>query len=219
MTGDFPTPRDALALAFEIVRTPCSAAETQRAEVLLGIAKELREEQQFKATRSILTNVVKPTPGYAGETASARVERIVKDFQETARSQRGLVELRTPQVGDRIYAENMVPAPPRAWVDPSVTQQMPIVWSVGDKADCRHCHTPIELGKWPTTVGGDPVNMEGWRHKYTGQSACAIPTMSGGCKLVAVDSEHRCDDPVAGSLCEYPEVTHTFAAPGERRSS
>ena len=37
------TAQRALALAFNIVKIPCSAAEAQRAEVLLGIAREIRE--------------------------------------------------------------------------------------------------------------------------------------------------------------------------------
>jgi hypothetical protein len=60
--------------------------------------------------------------------------------------------------------------------DLGTTQRIPIAWSLGDKADCRHCHTPIEYVEAVTTgLKADAVKL--WRHKYTGQAVCADASM------------------------------------------
>lgn len=78
------------------------------------------------------------------------------------------------------------------------TQRLPIMWSVGDKADCRHCHTPIQLFE----SEGDPQSdnpdqrhpWRAWQHRYTGQVACLAATMSS----------------------DVADVAHTFAEPAPR---
>jgi hypothetical protein len=140
--NDLPSAAEALRIAFDIVKTPCSAAEAQRAEVLLGIARELRAGTQTRVPH--LPRLHRLVP--AAETASPA------DPEATA-----VVPLGYGQ---------------RYQDDPAVTQRIKLPWQVGDKADCRHCHTPIQLDEAETTgLKADAVKV--WRHKYTGQAVCA----------------------------------------------
>lgn len=165
---DLLNARHALALAFDIVSTPCSAAETQRAEVLLGIAREIREEQQYRSLRGLRADLARvklgaPSDQPAGPSSSLRVPAAAETTAYMP-----------------AFAEQ--------------TQRLPIVWHLGDKADCRHCHTPIvydarRMQDPVTKQEADPQYL--WIHKYTDQRACAVATMSS-------------DD---------AEPTHTFAEP------
>jgi len=177
-----PSAGEALRLAFDIVKTPCSSAESARAEILLGIAREIREEGQYRATRASLMS-------FAGKPA-------VDD---------------APPAAPMAFAvdPSTVPADATAYMPvlSEQTQRMPIVWAVGDKADCRHCHTPIELFE-PTMTGPYADDYRGalvWRHKYTGQAVCAAPVMA---------KEAGCDMGEDDCSCERP--THTFAEPVAR---
>jgi len=155
-TNDALSALTALRLAFGIVSSPCSAAETQRAEVLLGIAREIREEAQYRATRSALTSTLPARPSKMLPTpVPAAAEAPPADPEATA-----VVPL---DYGQR-YQD-----------DPAITQRIRTPWSVGDKADCRHCHTPIELAEAEVTgpYAGDYAGASMWRHKYTGQAVCA----------------------------------------------
>jgi len=238
---ELPTAQRALALAFEIVRTPCSAAETQRAEVLLGIAREIREEQQYRATRKTLAAFAgrpdhahyEPAPADTAKL-EAFAERFRNGGEQLAESPREgydpdatMTKLAT-ETGARPvqggpYLGFLRPTPSgepisqavgrglrldaartladiglentavTVAVDPAMTQRLPIVWSVGDKAQCRHCHTPIELCPVAIEQEGEPPAV--WRHKYTQQATCLAATMSS----------------------DAADVAHTFAEPEPRK--
>lgn len=195
-----PTAATALRLAYDIVKAPCSAAETQRAEVLLGIAREIREEQQYRATRSMLGATVSPLrtkPDHLHVAAppadTAKLEELAKRFGQASPAdaatrldsamgqamrldaEQAVAALReTTVVGWPDAVTQVVPAN-----DLTTTQRIPIVWEVGDKAQCRHCHTPIELVEAVTT-GFKADNVNVWRHKYSGQAVCAAPLLGQG---------------------------------------
>lgn len=222
-TPETPTAADALRRAFAIVKDPCSAAETQRAEVLLGIAREIREEQQYRDTRSALTSFAGidnrraqtsvPLPA-AVETSRLReyAERFAK-AQPAGRLRAGGIipapstfEMTRPHdaysfgrqsEGGPAEPATVVPADDATAYMPALaerTQSLPIVWSVGDKADCKHCHTPIEFVEvtlQQQTYGQEAPGGCLWRHKYTQQVVCATAPLGG----------------------EGEEVVHTFAAP------
>jgi len=160
-TNDALSALTALRLAFDIVKTPCSVAETERAQALLGIAHELREEAQYRriADRRF------PLPGR---------------------------EVPPPAAPD--FAAMTVPADPDATAvvpldhgqryqdGPEVTQRLRVPWAVGDKADCKHCRTPIELGEatFAGTFGEATEPVKVWRHKYTGQAVCVNSSIDQG---------------------------------------
>jgi len=198
---DLPSAAEALAEAWKIARTPCSAAETARATLLFEIGRELRIAADMRTlnarrvaidarqARSKLDAAGIPTPaayeptpvtGYAGEQATERYAAMMRPFVNAGQL-----------VPDESAVTQLVPALA------DQTQRFPIVWAVGDKADCRHCHTPIMLCprrmKDPLAVGEADVPAM-WIHKYTDQRTCAVPTMSSD------------DD----------EPTHTFAEPAPR---
>lgn len=152
-TNDTPGAAEALSLAFDIVKTPCSAAETQRAEVLLGIAREIRQEAQYRATRSALT-LTMPT-----KLAPAAAEAPPADPEATA-----VVPL---DYGQR-YQD-----------DPAITQRIRVPWQVGDKAECKNCRTPIYYD-YVLDAGRRPTGEFVWRHKYTGQAVCVEPSFATG---------------------------------------
>jgi len=197
-----PTAAEALRLAYDVVKSPCSAAETERAKVLLGIATEIRQEQQFRRINEQRANVERRRaadklaaagipapesygatyggePAYAGETAAARTQRLIIEAAGA----------------DDPTQTQQVPAyvPPTAW-DSAVTQRVEVVWMIGDKAQCRHCHTPIEL--CPVAVEQQGEAPAVWRHKYTGQAACTVPALA--------------------SVQGGDEVSHSFAEPEPR---
>lgn len=165
--------------------------EVRRAEVLLGIATELRQAADMRAIerrRGELT----PRPRTGGvlrepDFAAQRVPPIGVDAKVAQ-----LADEQPTMIRD--WAGALVANALRA--DPGVTQRLPITWSEGDRAECRHCRTPIVYGMWPTAIDGDPVTVAGWRHKYSGQVTCAVPATAGG--------------------LEGSEPTHTFAEPDPR---
>lgn len=209
---DTPSAAEALTAAWQIVKSPCSPADTARAEVLLGIAVELRQAADMRASLArrreldaraplarggILPSfaaqrVPETKPEHEGETAAARTLRLITeapiDMSAWAAS---LATAETQVVRD----------------DPGTTQRLPVVWSVGDKADCRHCHTPIELAEAEVTgpYAGDYAGASMWRHKYTGQAVCAVAVMA---------KEAGCDMGEDDCSCERP--SHTFAEPAPR---
>jgi hypothetical protein len=182
-----PTAAEALRLAFSIVSSPCSAAEAERARVLLGIARELREEQQYRtiARRRLLAAGI-PWSEEAPPPSAPKAIPAPDPAQ--------IIINTTPQ--QRAEWLESIKAQGAKLADAGTTQRLPVVWAVGDKADCRHCHTPIIYDSAPATVGDDPVMMESWRHKYTGQVVCADAPMGV-----------RADDDT---------VVHTFAEPAPR---
>jgi len=181
MTGDALTALSALQLAFGIVKSPCSAAETQRAEVLLRIAREIREEQQYRSSISLRADLARAKLGAPIDVQPA----------STPLRAGGIVSA-PPGFAAAVVGESDVTITMPALAEQ--TQAVPILWRIGDKADCRHCHTPIMLSprrmKDPLAVGEADVPAM-WIHKYTDQRTCAVPTMSSD------------DD----------EPTHTFAEP------
>lgn len=210
---DTPSAAEALAAAWQIVKSPCSAAETARAEVLLGIAVELRQAADMRAslarrreldasryrldradlaTGGVIPRSAAPTfvgePTHEGETAAERTQRLVVEAPiDMGAWAASLAAAETQVVRD----------------DPGTTQRLPVVWSVGDKADCRHCHTPIILVH---VLGedGQPRAETLWRHKYTGQAVCAEAVTAG---RMEESGELR---PAEAA------VTHTFAEPAPR---
>ena len=194
-TPETPTAADALRRAFAIVKDPCSAAETQRAEVLLGIAREIREEQQYRDTRSALTSFagIDNRRARLGEPIDPPASVTMGDIRQAGRDLRagGII----PAPAD--FAAIRVPADDATAYMPALaerTQSLPIVWSVGDKADCKHCHTPIEFVEvtiQQQTYGDFPPEGCMWRHRYTQQVVCATAPLGG----------------------EDEEIVHTFATP------
>jgi hypothetical protein len=202
-TPETPTAADALRRAFAIVKDPCSAAETQRAEVLLGIAREIREEQQYRDTRSALTSFAgidnrRAEPQPASGLRAGGIIAAPTDFAMTrpmARPRDAYSFSRQTEGGPAEPA-TVVPADGTTAYMPALaerTQSLPIVWSIGDKADCKHCHTPIEFTEATVKQQAYGEAEEGrfWRHKYTQQVVCATAPLGG----------------------EDEEVVHTFAAP------
>lgn len=219
---DTPSAAEALTAAWQIVKSPCSPAETARAEVLLGIAVELRQAADMRASlarrreldarvplarggilpkSAAATFVGEPSfaaqrvpsaePTHEGETAAERTQRLVVEAPiDMGAWAASLAAAETQVVRD----------------DPGTTQRLPVVWSVGDKADCRHCHTPIELAEAEVTgpYAGDYAGASMWRHKYTGQVTCVEAVTAG---RIEESGELR---PVETALA------HTFAEPAPR---
>lgn len=205
---DTPTAAEALAAAWQIVKAPCSAAETARAEVLLGIAVELRQAADMRASLArrreldarvplarggVIPRPAAPTfvgePTHEGETAAERTQRLIVEAPiDMGKWAASLAAAETQVVRD----------------DPGITQRLPVVWSVGDKADCRHCHTPI-FYDYVLGDGGRPTGEFVWRHKYTAQAVCAVAAMA---------KEAGCDMGEDDCSCERP--SHTFAEPAPR---
>jgi hypothetical protein len=170
-----PTAAQALAAAWNMVTSAeVDELDVRRAEVLLGIATEIRQEQQFRSVderrfrfdrRQAAAGVPAPESYGAAERTRIMLAEAPIDASKWAASLAAT---------DTQVANN----------DAGKTQAIPVVWTIGDKAQCRHCRTPIEL--YEPAV---------WRHRYTGQTTCAVATMSG--------------EPDA-------EATHTFAEPDPR---
>jgi hypothetical protein len=207
-----PTAAEALALAWRYASdVTLGESALRRAEVLLGIATEIRQERQFRAVEARRQSIdraraayklaaagipmpesynVKPEtfgqtyggePAYAGETAVDRTARIIREA--------GYVE--RPTWESAVTRPIEVEGYTGTGLDK--TQRIETLWTVGDKAQCRHCHTPIELCPVAVEVEGEPPAV--WRHKYSGQATCAVATMSGE---------------------QGAEATHTFAEPESR---
>lgn len=190
-----PTAAQALALAWKYASAmTASTADIARAEILLGIARELREEAQWRAMRRAGAERRLRAAGLAPpDPEGAELRELARRFREGSEpAPRAYLNAETWETavskggGLETLAET-------ALRDPGTTQRLPIVWSVGDKADCRHCHTPIEV------IAPDPIQglqaLKTWQHKYTGQAACAVASMG---------SE------------DAGEPTHTFAEPEPR---
>ena len=211
MTSEFPTAAEALSLAFDIVKTPCSAAEAERARVLLGIAVELRTDAQWRASRLHRTEIDQATairrlrdaglvPPAGEPPADAKLRGYLDQWQQ-ADAERYAGELAADRAQRLFKPETVANAGVAITetmaavlrTDPSMTQRLPVIWQVGDKSQCRHCHTPIELHE---VMNGDRVEGKAWWHRYTGVATCAVPA-------------------TAGDL-EGSEPTHTFAQPTER---
>lgn len=185
---ELPTPAEALGAAYAIVRTPCSAAETARATLLFEIARELRVAADMRALNARRAGVEAEVAKRKLRAAGV-IDRSVWDRAVAPAGVEGLAE------GVLAAAAEAATATFPAFADQ--TQRLPIVWHVGDKADCRHCHTPIifearRMSDPMTQSEGDPQYV--WVHKYTDQRTCAVATMSS-------------DD---------AEPTHTFAEPAPR---
>ena len=201
---DLPTAAEALREAVECARN----GNTDRGELWLGIAVELRTDAQYRSVNERLfppkidnTKAFPPAAtDYAGETAAARIQRLISESDSYGDIARRAEEAR--QHIERVTeVAPVTPAAPLMWGDPVpadfATQVIPIVWSVGDKADCAHCHTPIVLCFRETEQqtygeGGDEVV---WLHKYTDLAVCQNPVIAEG------DAE---------------EAVHTYAEPAHR---
>jgi len=173
-----PTAAEALAEAWRIVQFPerCSDMNIRRAEVCLGIARELREEAQYRRAAALFD----ASPAIANAGAYTRPPEVIDTakLEALAKRFRAGADPVTPTAAAKLDLGQRIEDDPAmtAWIDPSATQRMPVVWTVGDKSQCRHCHTPIELCEAATTgLAADNVKL--WRHKYTGQAACAVPAM------------------------------------------
>jgi hypothetical protein len=212
-TAYLPTARVALAQAYALVSIPeADEIDLRRAEVLLGIARELRQEAQYRAIdRRRLTGNLAAAGIPVSDPALAKLESYRKRFRETA-PEETVADMAFPDARaakSELFIEDWqnakVSADEGAAVGRAIacalsteaTQHVAKVveWAVGDRAECVNCHTPIEL------LGGEPIgDREGlkyWQHKYTGQAACAFASMS---------SE------------QGGEPTHTFAAPAGRKA-
>lgn len=232
---ELPTAAEALAMAYAIVKSPCSAAETQRAELLFEIGRELRIAADMRAInarramldrardQSKLDAVGIPRPsayepqvvpafateasqaadryaammrdaGYAGEPAAERVERLaaarLPDFAAT-----------------QVFPKAVVDEPTQ--LTPTIdepTTQFAIVWQAGDKADCRHCHTPIVFEarrmKDPLREGEDDgATQYVWVHKYSDDRTCEGAAIGDTCTLAGV-GDHDCA--IGPCRFEYP---------------
>ena len=190
-----PTAAEALSLAFAIVATPCSAAETARAMALFEIGRELRvasDMREINARRAAADRLrtdldisrSRDKLSAAGIPNPAAYEP-TQVFPQVANYAGETAAVRFDRVAQAALTES--------------TQRMPIAWAIGDKADCRHCHTPIECVE--IAISGAPAGVfppsgQMWRHKYTDQATCVVPAVAGD---------------VEGS-----EPTHTFAQPEPR---
>lgn len=200
-----PTAAEALREAVECARN----GNTDRGELWLGIAVELRTDAQYRSVNERLFPKIDNTKAFppaatdhAGETAGDRVGRLISETFKYDPSSYGDLAQRGPapvitneEIGQQI-AEATQYMPVLGEPD-FATQVIPIVWSVGDKADCAHCHTPIVLCFRETEQqtygeGGDEVV---WLHKYTDLAVCQNPVIAEG------DAE---------------EAVHTYAEPAHR---
>jgi hypothetical protein len=160
-----PTAAQALAAAWKYATDErLDESALRRAEVLLGIATEIRQEQQFRsvderrfrfdrrqaADKLAAAGVPAPESYGAAERTRIMLAEAPIDASKWAAS---LAATDTQVVND----------------DAGKTQTIPVVWTIGDKAQCQHCHTPIEL--YEPAV---------WRHRYTGQAVCVDPSLATG---------------------------------------
>lgn len=158
----FPSQAEALAQAIRYVQDMANGmTAAERAHLWFDIAVELRTDAQWRAVR----------------------ERIQRDRSAGKLDAAGIPSPRSFRLGEP--ATERFQRPP----DFAVTQVFPVEepptqrieflpWSLGDKADCRHCHTPIEYAVAATKIGSDPVNMPIWRHRYTQQAVCVAPIIA-----------------------------------------
>jgi hypothetical protein len=147
---DLPTPTasQALALAFGIVATPCSAAESQRAEILLGIAREIREESQYRRTAARFDSP--PPPASPPDFAVVRVPAapdVTAYMPAFAEQTQHIPILWRP--GDKADCRNC---------------HTPIIFVA------RRMSDPL--------VGDEGDDRFVWVHKYTDQRVCAAPMMA-----------------------------------------
>jgi hypothetical protein len=210
-----PSAYDVLAEAYSLVSTNNSTIlMIDRAKVLLGIAKEIREDAMHRRMDAALGSslrIYKNDAVPAREAASpAKPVEIAVDptiakladehptmIQEWSKGivARALDPSTTIQEWSKGVVAQALDYGQRIEDDPADTQRIVAPWAVGDKADCRHCGTPIEL------FVGDPIQgregLKVWLHKYTGQAVCAMP----------ITAQQVAEDSVSA---------HTFAEPTPR---
>lgn len=171
----FPTAAQALAQAIGYAQDGTNGIPAaERARLWLDIAIELRAEAQYRAidTRRLrrenelaeqrLRNagiLPSPPPATPLPAEAASYGDLAQAADEATRYM--------PALGEPEFA----------------TQVIPIVWSPGDKADCAHCHTPIELHESEgDPESGNPDQREAywqaWLHKYTGTAVCQTPVIA-----------------------------------------
>jgi hypothetical protein len=163
-----PTAAEALAEAVAIAKSMANGVSSvERAHLWLAIARELR------------AGTVRPA---------------LFDDTEFAKHKLRAAALLPGQVVPDLVTGGVTPAETQVVNDPGKTQ---VIWAIGDKAQCRHCLTPIELCEAaiePNAFVPDGGTAHMWRHKYTGQATCLAATMSS----------------------DAADVTHTFAEPAPR---
>lgn len=204
--SELPTAAEALREAVECARN----GNTDRGELWLGIAVELRTDAQYRSVNArlfpppIVTTTPPATtlpaePAYrgSGHAVPADVERMP--------SPADVADYGTDYSGAAAYNPGGTIGHPVAEVtqylpelrEPDfATQVIPIVWSVGDKADCAHCHTPIVLCFRNVDGAGsfDPTDDELiWLHKYSDLAVCEVAQMGEGEEAVYTYAEpaHR----------------------------
>lgn len=173
MTDPFlPSAGALLAEAVTIALDPTSTElAIRRGELLLAIAHELNVDAQWRSMRGKVTSPKAPP---APEVDETRLLELARRFREgSVPAETGVVDAATWDRAVRT-AKGLEGLAAAVLSDPGTTQRLPIVWSVGDKADCRHCHTPIELRE--LSGASSPAGpYQSWQHKYTGQTVCATP--------------------------------------------
>jgi hypothetical protein len=190
MTDPKPLPSAARILgeAISIALDPSSGdLALRRGELLYSIARELREEAQFRRTSERLASFAPtitppPAPKEPKTVTYEEMSRMARQFQNAAATSRpGDTDLITQAAARTLRMD--------------ATQHLrALSYKLGDKADCRHCHTPIVYAEAGTAGYPEMPGLPApWRHKYTGQAACSVPMTAGD---------------IEGS-----EPTHTFAEP------
>lgn len=159
---NLPSPADLLAEAIDLARKiTASDADLVRARLLLDIASEMRSAAD---ARRMWPGISAPRPA-SGRPADLRFPPH-PDFRRRA------------VVGSGDLTDMTDPEPAAGAVD--VTQILDgIEWREGDISECRFCHTPVMLGE--ATIAQQTYGNGGadvvWRHKYSGQAACAVAAM------------------------------------------
>jgi hypothetical protein len=206
MTNQYnlPTPAEALFMAYAIVRTPCSAAETERAKLLFEIAREMRVADDMRAiqrrremvdalSRGIETQHARDKLSAAGIPHPAAYEpQVVPAFAAEASkaADRYAAMMRDAGYGGGPAAVTQVVS--------EQTQRLAVVWSLGDKSDCRHCHTQIIFvtrRMTDATSPGEDDSRTVWVHKYTDHRACAVPMMANDAE--GVEGNYTFAEPIA----------------------
>lgn len=217
MTDQLPTAAEALAEAVKIARDVTLALTmAERGKLWVAIAHEIREAADARAQREMWR-----PENYAGEPAAARIERLKIDNEVTGAERKASPEPEAPtprepvpaNVDERlrvlrrpadlrfggVSSKRMTKAesigagqlvPEQDWAAAT--------WTVGDVADCVHCHTPIVFvaRRMKDPVGQSEGDFSAlWVHKYTDQRTCMTPTT--GDTMVDLDAT----------------AVHTFATP------
>lgn len=190
-----PTAAEALGEAVAIARSMTNGLPAdERARLWLAIAHEISEDARWRSVDRRLSGLrpprvlTEPALRDGGIITAERAGTVARAAQMVGRGLRldpGGYEFGRRDEHVRIDPAGyvgvtgtvlLVPAAdaPTEVVpvtDLGATQKIPIVWEIGDKADCRNCHTPIELQQVAVQHEGEPPAV--WRHKYSGQAVCA----------------------------------------------